>query len=477
MTGMASNRGAGKGEILWTAAEASSATGGRANREFEATGIAIDTRDLARGDIFVALKGARDGHDFVPAAFEKGAAAALVSRPVEGGPCLLVDDTLRALERLGAAARKRAPAFRIGVTGSVGKTSVKEMMATILHAAGPAHHSVKSYNNHWGVPLTLARMPAATRRAVFEMGMSAAGEIRNLSAQVQPHCALVTRIAPAHLEFFDDISGIAAAKAEIFENLTDKGIALVPGNDIDEFGDFLAEQARTNGAAELWRFGMARGSEGRLLSFVTTAPGESTGEAEILGTIVRFRLPIEGVTWGSNAVIALLAAAAAGVEAAQGADALSTLFTPPAGRGSRFTARSVSGREFTLIDESYNANPASMAAALAGLAQQTGRKIAVLGEMRELGPSAASLHAGLAADLAEADLVFLAGGTVWDDLWAGLSPRQQGARAKDAAALVPVIETRLESGDHVLVKGSNASGMRAIVDWFRANVSKGEGGT
>ncbi len=463
-------------DILWTAAESEAATGGTSSHPFAATGVAIDTRDLVPGDLFVALKGARDGHDFVPEAFAKGASAALVVRRIEGGSCLLVDDTQAALERLGAAARDRARAFRIGVTGSVGKTSVKELVASILHASGPAHHSVKSYNNHWGVPLTLARMPAATQRAVFELGMSAAGEIRVLGAQIRPHCAIVTRIAPAHLEFFDGIAGIAAAKAEIFEALAPEGIALVPGSDVDEFGDFLAGKAAAHGAAGKWRFGMSSGAEGRLLSFATIGPGESAGEADILGTRVHFRLPIEGTHWGVNAVIALLAGAAAGIPAKEGAEALSTHFRPPEGRGARFELQSPSGKNFTLIDDSYNANPVSMAAALVGLSQHPGRKIAALGEMRELGPAAGSLHSGLAAGLTDIDLVFLAGGSVWDDLWASLSPVKRGARAGNAAALIPAIETKLESGDHLLVKGSNASGMRSIVTHFRTPSYRGGSG-
>lgn len=452
---------------LWTAAEAAAATGGQAEGDWRAAGLAIDTRDLAPGDLFVALQAARDGHDFVGDAFAQGAAAALVARPREGGPLLLVDDTQRALEALGEARRDQVAAYRVAVTGSVGKTSVKELIAVILRAAGPAHQSVKSYNNHWGVPLSLARMPKTSQRAVFELGMSAAGEIRALSAQVRPHCAMVTRIAPAHLAFFRDIGAIAAAKAEIYESLTSDGTAIAPGAEIDEFGDYLAEQARRSGARKIWRYGHAPGLEARLLEFTATGE-EGHGTAEILGARVRFRTPNAGEHWGLNAVLALLAGAAAGAPPALGAEAISDGFVLPEGRGAAVDRPCPAGGRFTLIDDSYNANPVSMRAALQALGQRRGRKLAALGEMRELGERSAELHSGLAAEFAGIDQLFLAGGPVWDAAWRDLAGDKRGARAESADGLIEPILSSLRDGDVLLVKGSNASGMKRIVAHFRA---------
>lgn len=468
--------------ILWDRDEAMRATGGVGTPAWTAYGVSIDTRDLAPGDLFVALRAQRDGHEFLSTAFARGASAALVDKSglreagidadhFAPGPLLVVDDTLAGLEQLGRVARQRSAALRIGVTGSVGKTSVKEMIATILAQAGPSHQSVKSYNNHWGVPLTLARMPADTRRAVFEMGMNAPGEIRQLVAQVQPHIAMITRIAPAHLERLGSIEAIAAAKAEIFTGFAEAdphcpSTAIIPGD--DDFADYLAQEARS--AQRLLRFGLGANCEARLVDYADDGTS-GIGRADMLGRMVTFRIQAGGTHWGLNAIAAILAAHGAGVDVQMAADSLSTYFEPPAGRGQVFEIALQKGGHFTLIDDAYNANPASMAAALAALAkrQTSGRKWVALGEMRELGEASADLHRALspAIEAAGADGVFLAGGAPMQALWQALPAMNRSAMADHADALIGAIEDRLEAGDILLVKGSNASGMMRIVSHFR----------
>jgi UDP-N-acetylmuramoyl-tripeptide--D-alanyl-D-alanine ligase len=446
-------------EPLWTSDEIAEATGGKASGAFVCNGVSIDSRSIEAGDLFVALAGERDGHEFVSGAFDKGAAAALVSKPT-GRPEVVVGDTFEALQKLGVAARMRAgQARRCAVTGSVGKTSLTQAIAAGITRAGPAHASVKSYNNHIGVPLTLARMPAGTLRAVFEMGMNHAGEIGPLSKQVQPHVALITTIGPVHVEAFPDgIEGIAKAKAEVFEGMARGGLAIL--NADDGWGGFLAERAKARGL-EVAAFGTKRGCDAELLGFQPEGEG-SLVRARLHGVDFPFRIGQTGPHWGLNSLAALLALEALGVDLETAAEALAE-FRPLAGRGAS-KALALGDRSILLIDESYNANPLSMRAAFRALADKPGRKVAVLTDMLELGPEGASYHAELAEPLAEArvDKVFLAG-PLMRSLWDALPPPMRGGWEESADKLSPLVLEALESGDTVMVKGSNGSAASRIV--------------
>ncbi len=457
---------------LWSAAEAAEATGGRFinGDRWSANGISIDTRSLEQGDLFVALKDVRDGHDFLAQAFVSGAAAALISdaAKAEGmGPALVVPDVLEALRKLGAVARDRCAAKRVGVTGSVGKTSTKEAVAMCLAASGATHRSVKSYNNHWGVPLTLARMPRDSAFAVFEMGMNHRGEILPLTLQVRPHAAIVTAIAPAHIENLGSTEAIADEKGDIFGGLEPGGFALVPNE--APHADRLIAAAERNGAT-LIRFGREPGCEVRLMRFDMDATG-STAEAEILGRAIRYRVGVEGAHWALNSVAALAAADVVGADVEAAAHALEHLRAFD-GRGVAMAIAAPFG-EFVLVDDSYNANPVSMAAAFATLAARKpgpgGRRIAALGDMLELGVNERAYHAGLAEPLAEAgiDLVFAAGPRM-AALMEALPPERRGGYAETADGLIPVISAALRAGDVVLVKGSNSSRMSRVVGALKA---------
>lgn len=453
---------------LWTSSEAAAATGGRAVGRWAATGVAIDTRELKPGDLFVALKDARDGHDFVADARAKGAAAVLVSRSVDEGPAVVVKDTLEGLRALGLAARDRSPAIRVAVTGSVGKTSVKEALLAVFRRAGRAHASEKSFNNHWGAPLSLARMPRATERAVFELGMNHAGEIRPLTKLVHPGIAVVTKIAPAHLEGLGSLEAIADAKAEIFEGLEEWGAAIIPGD--DPFASRLAEAAGSAGAGWLVRFGHGDQDEARLARYETDETG-GRGVAEIFGHRVEFRVPATGAHWGLNAAAVLGAAYLADAPLDLAVEALADAGVP-AGRGASMTVRTPKGA-LTVIDDSYNANTESMAAAIAALAARQpaagGRRIAALGEMLELGERSAELHASLAPMLeaARVDAVWLVGDAM-RALADALPADRVAGWAATSAALAAKIAADAHAGDIVLVKGSNGSRMITVVDALRA---------
>ena len=454
---------------IWTAAEAAEATGGRlVGGDWSASGVCIDTRALAPGDLFVALKDRRDGHDFAPQAMKQGAAAALVSREDAcEGPRLVVPDVLGALEKLGLYARKRSDAIRIGVTGSVGKTSVKAAIADALALAGPAHGSVKSYNNHWGVPLTLARMPAKTRHAVFEMGMNHAGEIQGLSAQVKPHVALITAIAPAHLENLGSMDAIADAKAEIFDGLAQDGVAVIPG-DSEHAGRLIARAERSR-AAFILEFGTRPGAAVRILDYAD-GPQGGTGRFEVLGRAMDVRVGAPGAHQAMNAAAAMAACVAAGLDPALVAEALAGQRLQ-AGRGARLEIALEDGVA-TLIDDSYNANPASMRSAIAGLKtlqpKGRGRRIAVLGEMLELGRDSAAMHAGLAEPLVEAGAELVIGsGEGMRALVEALSGRTEARHAKSAEDALDMLDERLRDGDVVLIKGSNGSGVHKVAASLR----------
>ena len=450
---------------LWTSAEAEAATLGQASHAFEASGLSIDTRTLKPGDLFVALKGdARDGHDFVKAAFDAKASAALVSRKVDGGPTLSVGHVQRGLEDLARASRARSHAKIIAVTGSAGKTTTKEMLRLAFGALGTTHASAASYNNHWGVPLSLASMPRDTQYGVFEVGMNHFGELRNLVSFVRPHVALVTTIAPAHLEFFGNCEAIADAKSEIFEGVLPGGTALVPAD--SDYAARLTARARQVGVSRVMSFGL-KGSDARLIGFLETAEGMKV-QSEILGRRVDFRVGAPGAHIAGNAVGALLAVAVLEGDVLNAAAALSQ-FSALKGRGARFKIAAGKGSA-VVIDESYNANPASMRAALALLGSaDAGRRIAVLGDMLEMGSDGPAHHASLAKDIeaARVDSVYL-NGPQMQALWEGLPASRRGAYAATSAEIAPLVAGVIQDGDVVLVKGSLGSRMAAIIDALKA---------
>ncbi len=454
------------------------ATGGRlAGAAFAATGVSIDTRSLEGGDLFVALAGDRDGHEFIAAAAERGASAALVSRETGTGPQVVVADTFKALEALGIAARERAPqARRAAITGSVGKTSVTRAVSAGLALAGPSHASVKSYNNHIGVPLTLARMPRETVRAVFEIGMNHAGEIGPLSRVVRPHVATVTTVGPVHVENFPDgEAGVARAKAEIFEGVEAGGLAVL--NADDRWYDLLAAEARAEGL-DVLRFGQASGADARLEGFEATETGAIV-TASLHGKALRFPIAQTGAHWGPNSLAVLLTLEGLGVPLETGLAALET-FQPLEGRGAE-RRLPIAGGDYVLIDESYNANPISMRAVFRtlGARKAPGRRIAVLTDMLELGPDAPAHHAALAAEIeaARVDQVFAAG-PLMRFLWEALPPARRGAYAKTAADLAPAVVAAVRAGDVVMVKGSNGSRAalvaKALVEAAEATFRAGE---
>ena len=444
---------------LWTSAEIVAATGGTlSGAAFEAGGITYNSREIVPGDLFLALKGARNGHDFAAAAFAAGAAGAITEHPVEGGPSVVVADTLRGLEALGMAARDRTPARRGAVTGSVGKTSVTQAIKAGLDLAGPSHASIKSYNNHIGVPLTLSRMPRTTERAVFEIGMNAPGEIAPLSRMVRPHAACVTTVGPVHIEAFaDGEAGVAAEKAAIFEGLADDGVAIF--NADVTFAPVLDGAARRAGA-RVATFGSAAGCDARLIDFQPHDTGARV-RAELFGRTIEFQLAQSGFHWGLNSLCVLLMLDALDVSLDTALAALSE-FQPLAGRGQTLIVNAPGGA-FTLIDESYNANPLSMAAGFRSLGARPlpatgGRRIVVLTDMLELGDQSEALHEGLAGpiDAAGLDLVHAAGPEM-KRLYDDLPGSRQGLWRETAAELAAEAAMLVGPGDIVMVKGSNGS--------------------
>jgi len=445
---------------LWTSTDIAAVTGGAASAPFSATGVTFDSREIARGDLFVALKGeATDGHRFAAAAAERGAGGMLVSDAV-AAPHVRVADTMAGLEALARAARARTAATIVGVTGSVGKTGTKEALRLALErsAPGAVHASVKSYNNHTGVPLSLARMPASSRFGVFEMGMNHAGELSALTALVRPHIAIVTWVASAHREFFASEEAIADAKGEIFAGLEPGGTAIIPFDSVHR--DRLIAAAEPH-AARIVTFGFGGGADVRATDHVLH-PDCTTATAEIGGRRLMFRVAQPGAHWLSNSLAVLAAVDAAGGDIALAGLALADL-GGLAGRGARFTVPRGTGRA-TVIDESYNANPASMAAALAVLGAMPGRRRVVLGAMRELGAGSDAFHAALAPLLVAAGVshAMLVGDGL--DALAAELPRSIPAQpVADAAAATAAIAGSLAAGDVLLVKGSNSIGLGAVV--------------
>jgi UDP-N-acetylmuramoyl-tripeptide--D-alanyl-D-alanine ligase len=468
---------------LWTQTELSAALGSLPSSALSTTvnGVSIDSRTLAMGDLFFAIKGdAHDGHDHVARAFEAGASATVVSRErahelAALGPVFAVEDTLKAMERLAVAARARSKAKIVAVTGSVGKTTAKEMLRTMLSACGATHASAASYNNHWGVPLTLARMPVEARFGVFEMGMNHAGEITPLTRMARPHVALVTTIAPVHIEHLGSIEAIADAKAEIVLGLEPHGTAVL-NRDAPQF-----ERLKTTGAARGARvrsFGGGADCDAQLLE-VEATDGGSRVRARVLAHELAFELGAPGVHMAQDALGALLAAEALGAELTACAAAL-RLFSPQKGRGERFMLPMADG-PVTIIDESYNANPASMRAALALLAAAKpgpkGRRIAVIGDMLELGPKAAAMHAELAADLSasKVDLLFGAG-PLTRALYEAAPASMRAAWTERSSELTDEVARTLRGGDIAMIKGSNGSRMGPLVSALRDRFAHEPGG-
>jgi UDP-N-acetylmuramoyl-tripeptide--D-alanyl-D-alanine ligase len=433
------------------------------------SGLSIDTRTIAPGEAFFALKDVRDGHDFVEAALKAGGGLAVVAADrlamfPKDAPLLVVPDVLEGLIALAHAARARSHAKFIGVTGSVGKTGTKEALKLALSSDGETHASAASYNNHWGVPLSLARCPESARYAVLEMGMNHPGEIALLTRLVRPHVAIVTTIEPVHLEFFPSVEAIADAKAEIFSGLEPGGAAVI-NRDNAHFAR-LQKQAKAAGVSRIVSFGENAKSDARLIKLALQADS-STVQARIFGTDVTYKLGAPGRHVVLNSLAVLTAAALAGADLALAALALVNLKPPSGGRGERITL-DLPGGEALLIDESYNANPASMRAALALLGQAPigprGRRIAVLGEMLELGSRGAELHRGLVESVVEnsVDLVFCAG-ALYQDFWEALPSERRGGYAVTAAALEADLFGALHAGDAVMVKGSLGSKMGPVV--------------
>ena len=464
---------------LWTAIDAATATGGVAHGDWTATGVSIDTRTLQKGDLFVALKDVRDGHDFVAMALEKGAAAALVSRRPAGvaadAPLLVVPDVLAGLEALGIAARARSTARIAAITGSVGKTSTKEMLRTVLSRQGKCHAAEASYNNHWGVPLTLARMPADADFAVIEIGMSNPGEIAPLSRMARPHVAMVTTVAAAHLASFESLAGIAAEKATIVDGLETGGIAVLNG-DVATTA-ILQDRARDIGA-QIVLFGETAGhwrvSDLRISRDVTVIGATSPGHDYL------FKLSVPGRHFGLNAVGVLAVVAALGADPVAASLDLA-LWVPPAGRGTREILQLDPANEFEtldLMDDAFNANPTSLAASLEVIAAGQprdgvgrivkGRKIAILGDMLELGTDEVAMHAAMAQNphLQQLDLIHCAG-PLMRHLWDALPQGKRGQWAATAAELAAQATRLVDTGDVVLVKGSKGSKVSLVVDAIR----------
>ncbi|WP_171128038.1 MULTISPECIES: UDP-N-acetylmuramoyl-tripeptide--D-alanyl-D-alanine ligase [unclassified Ruegeria] len=452
---------------LWTAAEAAAATGGRATGNWVANGVSIDTRTLQPGDIFVALKAARDGHDFVAQALEKGAGAALVSYVPDGvdetAPLLIVEDVQAGLEALGQAARARCSARVVGVTGSVGKTSTKEMLATILETQGATHASVASYNNHWGVPLTLARMPRETEFAVIEIGMNHPGEIAPLAKQARPHVALVTTVAAVHLEAFDSVAGIAREKAAIFDGLVAGGTAVVNA-DIEHAG--IVRDHALGCGAKVVEFG--RSAADYTLLDVAQSDTAVAADARVGDTEITFEVQSAGTHFAMNALGTLAACVELGVDLEQAIEGLRA-WAPVKGRGVREVVSLSNGGSLELLDDSYNANPTSMAAALDVLAAAKGaRRIAFIGDMKELGPDEMQMHAALADidAIASVDQVHCIG-PLMQALHQALPENKRGKWSETSQDMACHLPELIRDGDVVLAKGSLSMALAHIVDGLR----------
>lgn len=465
---------------LWTVAEIVRATGGRLEggaptevslSDLPVTGISIDSRTTDAGHAFFAIRGDRfDGHDFVESALANGAALAVVSSERASeftgeGLRLVVADVLGALEDLGRAARARMNGRVVAITGSVGKTGTKEALRLALSPSGRVHAADKSFNNHWGVPLTLARMPQDTEFGIFEIGMNHPGEIRPLVKMVRPHLAIVTTVEPVHLEYFESVTEIARAKAEIFEGVEPGGSVLL---NIDNAHYGLLRDvatAQTNIAA-VESFGRAENADVRLVESIGKETGSSV-RADVFGISIGYHLGAPGRHLVVNSLAVVGAVARVGGDLEKACIALASV-AAPRGRGERWVLQVENGSAI-LIDESYNANPISMQAALDLLGQfqpsGTGRRKAVLGDMLELGEAGHGLHAALADTVMgnSVDRVFCCGPlmlALWEQLPDNLKAHYAG-RSEDIAA--SVVED-VGPGDVIMVKGSLGSRMGPLVE-------------
>ena len=457
-------------DALWTGSEAATATGGQTGGAWQASGLSIDSRSVAKGDLFIALEGPNhDGHDFVAQALADGAAAAMVHRVPDGlpedAPLLIVEDTLKGLQDLGRAARNRTKAQIVGVTGSSGKTSTKEALRACLETLGETFASVGSFNNHWGLPLSLARMPRDTEFGIFEMGMNHPGEIAALTAIARPDVAIVTNIGLAHIEFFADQSGIADAKAEIFTGMGAQGVAVLPRE--DAFFERLARRAGEAGVRRVISYGKSEACEVQLLDASLYASCSAVS-ARVGPQDLDYCLAQPGMHWVMNSLGVLAVVKALGGDVVTAARAFAGL-KALAGRGQRHRIALPSGGGFELIDESYNANPASMRATIAVLGRaktgETGRRIAALGDMREMGPEAPRYHAELAPALEEAgiDLVFACGDSM-AHLYEALPEKLRGGYAARSDELAPMVAEALGDGDVIAIKGSLGSRMKIVLE-------------
>jgi UDP-N-acetylmuramoyl-tripeptide--D-alanyl-D-alanine ligase len=461
-------------DVLWASADMAEATAGVAAQDFTATGISIDTRSLKKGETYLALQGkALDGHDFVAQAFAAGASAAIVRADYAaadaGWPLLRVDDTLVALEDLGLFARNRSTAKIIGVTGSAGKTGTKDMLATMLGGFGKTHVSLKSFNNHWGVPLSLANLPPDAAFGVFEMGMNHTGEMQRLAGFVRPHIAIITTIEAAHIEHFKSIEAIADAKAEIFTGM-DAGSTVVLNADNPQF--LRLKNAAQKSNLTVASFGEDDHADSRIID-CTLHADSSKVDAVVMGAPVKYKINIPGHHIAMNALAALTAVQVAGVDAQKAADVLKNA-VPVEGRGNRILVNVADGAPpLVIIDESYNANPASMVAALGVLEmakpEGEGRRIAVLGDMLELGPEGPRMHAALANAFlkSQTQLLFCCGAQM-DALYQVVPEPWRGAHAKDSQQLATLVAAAVQPGDVLLIKGSKGSKMGYVIEALQA---------
>ena len=457
--------------VTWTAEDVLRAVRGKSlhTQDWIAHGVSIDSRTIKTGDLFVAIKGdALDGHAYVRAAFDAGASAAIVDRQPPQVPqdarLIFVEDTLTALQDLGRVGRLRSSAQIVAVTGSVGKTSSKEQLRLMLGAVDDTYANEGSLNNHWGVPLSLSRLPASSRYGVFEIGMNHAGELAALTREVKPHVAMITTVESVHLEHFASLEAIADAKAEIFLGMDSNGIAVL-NRDNAYYGRLLAA-ARTQGLRRILGFGQDPKSEARLLAFKPDATG-TTVESIILDQKITYRVGTPGTHLAFNALGCLLTCAALGADLSVCADALAG-YRPPVGRGTRQKVVLATGGDLTLIDESFNASPASMHAAITALGQASvpsnGRRIAVLGDMKELGATSSALHTELIKPLIEnrIDTVYCCG-EMMAHIYDALPAVMRGELMPDSTGLAPLVAAAVHEGDAVMVKGSHSMHMETIV--------------
>lgn len=450
---------------LWTSDEIAVATGGKATTDFSVSGLSIDTRTLQPGDLFVALKDVRDGHDFIPAAIAAGASGVLCETASEGVPAVIVADSAVALEALGAYSAKTRRALRIGVTGSVGKTSVKDALAVMLAEFGHSHKSMKSFNNHLGLPITLSTLPADADYAILEMGMNHAGEMSALSKLGQPQISIINNVADAHLANFKNIEGIADAKAEIIDGMTSGDTIILNGD--NEFTPRIRKKA-DKAALRVITFGHAETDDVRIIAEAATASGGEL-KVSIGGEIFDVTLNVPGEHWFMNAAACLAVGLAAELPLADCASALKNIQAAP-GRGDTHQL-TLDGKTITLIDESYNANPTSMRAAFAAAALRSGRKLALLGDMFELGADELELHRGLAEPIIKAgfERVFVSGECM-RMLMGAMPQAMRGGWSSKPQTLLTKLKGELRDGDILLIKGSNASGVGKVAEQL-----KGEG--